>query len=211
MHHLLLRMTLTTSTPLHTTGNRWTWSVDRALPRLGDGLLRIPATTLKGLLRSNAEAVLRSWGHMVCLGPEPGKLCQPDCLCLVCQVFGNPSRPAALRFGDAIAGANYQVNIRSGVGISRSRKAAMPKLLFFTETASPNKWLATAEGIFSSAEAACQAAALVAMAASTVPTVGASSSRGLGWLDEWQVEAVLDKVPVQPKTLQDHWRAWAGG
>jgi CRISPR/Cas system CSM-associated protein Csm3 (group 7 of RAMP superfamily) len=211
MHHLLLRMAITTSTPLHTTGNRWVWGADRALPRDGKGLFHIPATTLKGLLRSNAEAILRAWGHRVCLGTPPGGLCPADSLCCVCQVFGNPSYPAPLRFSDAIADWDRRPTIRSGVGISRYRKAAMPKLLFFTETAPPNKWLATAEGFFPSVGTALQAAALVAMAACTVAAVGADSSRGLGWLGKWQVEAVLDKVPVELQALQDQWRAWAGG
>lgn len=213
MHHLRLNMKIRLKTSFHITGNRWRWGVDRAAATAADGQFTIPATALKGLLRDNAGTILRSWNLRACLGPAPRDLCRNSRnLCLVCRVFGHPRLTAPLRFGDALPLDQTSSRVRSNVGISRQRGAAFHQRLFFTEEVeNPAEWGAIAEGYFATEEAACGAAALVCLAARVAHTVGADRSRGLGWLQAWEVQAFLDGQLLPEASLRPLWETWRGG
>lgn len=213
MGHLKISITFTLRTAFHTTGNRWRWGADKALSITPDGRYVIPATTIKGFLRSQAEYLLNTWGHPICIGPEPGKcMDQTDrSPCLICQVFGNPRSPSSLRFYDAVLPDNAAASIRSGVAISRHRRAAYPQRLFFTETveASSAQWEATCEGHFQ--EEAQRAAALVALAVAWGATIGGGRTRGLGWLAQGKVSATYDGQPIPEEVIKRFWRTWEEG
>jgi len=218
MNYLKVTIEFCLGTAFHTTGNRRRWEADKALALDVEGQYVIPATTVKGFLREKAELLLRTWGHQVCTGPEPSRMCDSTSLCLVCQVFGNPRHSSPLRFSDArfTAPAFHAIGtaIRSGVAISRYRRAASPQRLFFVETtqAMPTHWIATCEGYFQSTQAAQEAAALLALAAAWGTAIGGGRSRGLGWLTQSQVkEAFLDGEPIALETLEQFWRDWEGG
>lgn len=213
MHHLRLNMKIRLKTSFHITGNRWRWGVDRAATTAADGQFTIPATALKGLLRDNAGTILRSWNLRACLGPAPRDLCRDSQdLCLVCRVFGHPRRIAPIRFADALPLGQANSRVRNNVGISRKRRAALHQRLFFTEEVeNPAEWGATAEGYFATEGEACVATALVCLAARFAHTLGADRSRGLGWLQAWEVQAFLDGQPLPEARLQPLWEAWRGG
>jgi len=214
MVHLRIRLRLKLSTAFHTTGNRWKWGADKALTQRYDGTYILPATSLKGALRDQAERLLRP--HMsICAAPNPGQMClDPNNLCLACQVFGNPRWPSPLRFADVVLPQSSETTqIRAGVAISRRRRAAVPQQLYFVETTEPGSMKAQADivGFFPSQEEAAEAAALVVLAARTLPALGAGRTRGLGWLGEVRAECTIDEQPVTKTVLERYWIEWLGG
>jgi len=214
MQHLRLELHFILDTAFHTTGNRWRWGADKALAVAPDDTYVIPATTLKGALRDRAEMLLRTWGQDVCSGPTPNTMCsEPDQLCPVCQVFGNPRFPSQLCFQDGRFEPDVVAQIRSGVSISRQRHAALPRRLFFVETTSPGplEAIAICEGYFPNRASALLGCALVILAAQWMPAVGGGRTRGLGWIEKIKVEATLNSEPVPQQQLETLWREWSGG
>jgi len=215
MVHLNVTLRLKWRTAFHTTGNRWKWGADKALVQRYDGAYVLPATSLKGALRDQAERLLRP--HMtICAAPDPGRMCpDPDNLCLACEVFGNPRRPSPLRFADVLLPEDKAepTQIRAGVAISRRRNVAVPQRLYFMETTAPGPMEAQAAiaGFFPTQEEAEKAAALVVLAARALPTLGAGRTRGLGWLAEVEAECTIDGQPVAEAILEHYWSQWLGG
>ncbi|MGQ9586532.1 MAG: RAMP superfamily CRISPR-associated protein [Anaerolineae bacterium] len=214
MEHLQIDIDLELETALHSTGNLRRLGADRALARSAEGGWVIPATTVKGFLRENGETFLRTWGHAVCTGPEPGNMCDGQSPCLVCRIFGNPCHPSPLRFNDAVLiTPETGTAIHSGVAISRHRRAAYPQRLFFLETTetTPSRWHASCEGDFRDAGTAKAAAALVALAARWGTAIGGGKSRGLGWIKQVQVKIVLNGTKILEQDLLPFWQAWKEG
>jgi CRISPR/Cas system CSM-associated protein Csm3 (group 7 of RAMP superfamily) len=213
MSRLEVVIVLRLETAFHTTGNRRAMGVDRALARGADGRPLIPATTVKGLLREAVETVLRAAGERVCQPPSPGHMCDAREPCRVCRLFGSPRLDAALRFSDAAPAEQLEPTVRSGVAISRYRRAVYQQRLFQLETTppAPSVWRATCQGHFSTEEQAREAAALLEMAARWPFAVGGGKTRGLGWLQGMELTALVDGVPVSPSELADRWQAWGGG
>ncbi|MGB9872245.1 MAG: RAMP superfamily CRISPR-associated protein [Anaerolineae bacterium] len=213
MEHLVVELRFILNTAFHSTGNLRRLGVDKTLARNAEGQWVIPATTVKGFLREKAEVLLRTWGHPVCIGPEPANMCDGQVPCLVCQVFGNPRHLSALRFADAAPISEVGSGVRSGVAISRHRRAAYSQRLFFVETTGPGatEWWAECEGDFQDVDEAKTAAALVALAACWGTAIGGGKSRGLGWIEKVQVKAVLNGTEVSEQELQSIWQAWREG
>ena len=214
MKRLVITFRLKLATPFHTTGNRRRLGADKALALSSDGRYVVPATSLKGLLRDSAEALLRTLGQRVCTGPAPETMCpDPQSLCLVCQVFGNPRFPSPIRFYDGSFNPEPETLIRSGVAISRRRRAALHQRLFFIETTSPGplEAIAICEGYFPDQTSALRSCALVTLAARWTPAVGGGRTRGLGWIGKIEVEATLNSEPVSQQQLETLWREWSGG
>lgn len=216
MNYLRLEVKIAFSTPFHTTGNRWRWGADKAVAVSPHGHYVLPATTLKGLLRSQAESLLRTWGIPVCMGPEVDTLCRDlENLCLVCQVFGHPRQAASLRFADAVPVDSTRAlsQIRNGVAISRQRKASVPQQLFSIEAveAPLTEWRSVWEGYFKETEEARKAAALICLAAHSIFTIGGGRSRGLGWTAKWEISVKLDGGTLTVEELREYWQVWAGG
>jgi CRISPR/Cas system CSM-associated protein Csm3 (group 7 of RAMP superfamily) len=138
----------------------------------------IPATTLKGWLRENAERLLRGLGQQVYDGSRFGERCGR---CPVCELFGWPRRRSPLRFSDAKLGESM-TDVRMNVSLSRYRKTAYEERLFSTEVAWQKELTTHIEGWFDSREEAWGAATLLYLAARLGFAIGAARSRGLGWL-----------------------------
>jgi len=215
MPQLRIELDLITATAFHTTGNARRFGVDKVLARDAKGNLVLPATALKGFLREKAELLLRSWGHRVCIGPEPGQMCKGPDFCRICQVFGNPRRPSRLRFCDGrpVDDEAMITDVRSGVAISRHRKAAYGQRLFFIETTPPRptRWKASIDGYFLDADQALETAALIALAAAWGIAIGGAKSRGLGWLSAIEVHVTIDGQETPREELQAIWDQWHGG
>ncbi len=215
MVHLTITLRLRWRTAFHTTGNRRRWGADKALVQRYDGTYMLPATSLKGALRDQAEQLLRGHVH-ICNAPDPGQMCaDPKNLCLVCRVFGNPRRPSPLRFQDGVLSGmgEIETQIRAGVAISRRRRAAVPQRLYFVETTTAGSMEAQVDiqGLFPSQEEAEEAAALVVLAARMLPALGAGRTRGLGWLEIIEAECTIDDQPLAWTALERYWNQWLGG
>ncbi len=210
MVHLKIALQIKWRTAFHTTGNRWRWGADKALVRRYDGAYVLPATSLKGALRAQAERIL---GDKACKAPNPNHMCpDPNHLCLACEVFGNPRRVSPLRFYDVVL-PKSEPQIRAGVAISRRRRAAVPQRLYFVETTAAGLLEAhtVIEGFFPYQQEAEEAAALVVLAARMLPTLGAGRTRGLGWLEAIEPECMIEDHLLDETVLEHHWNQWLGG
>ncbi|RLI53803.1 MAG: CRISPR-associated protein [Candidatus Thorarchaeota archaeon] len=193
---------------LHTTGDRAELWTDRALTldwHEGKNPI-VPATTIKGWLRENSEQVLRTIGQQVCDGSQPSSICGS---CLVCRVFGHPKGKSPLIFFDG-GFTEPLIDTRTNVSLSRRRRTAYEERLFTAEVA----WGETLEvegvGFFPNPQEAKEAAALLWLSAKAGFALGASRSRGLGWLRFKEFEFKCDGKVVGEEELQAMVNAWRG-
>ncbi|MCS7263679.1 MAG: RAMP superfamily CRISPR-associated protein [Armatimonadetes bacterium] len=192
----------------HTTGDRVELWTDKAVAldwREGENPI-IPATSIKGWLRENAERVLRSFGQKVCDGSQPATICGK---CLVCELFGHPRKKSPIRFEDAIL-ENSLSDARTNVSLSRYRKTAYEERLFTTEVAWANGFVFKGEGFFSTSQEAEKAATLLWLAARLGFAIGASRSRGLGWLEFEDFCAQCDGASIDVASLSKIASSWRG-
>jgi len=111
------------------------------LPVLRDASGRpyLPGASLKGVLRSQAEALLRAWGLDACdpftnpcirdTPPSDGRSAAERTrlrreqvrshACVACRVFGAPSLASHVVFADAVPEGDVVTEIRDGVAIDR--------------------------------------------------------------------------------------------
>jgi len=194
-----------------TLDSQFTVSADRAVlwvdkptyldPR--DKKISIPATSIKGVLRAQAESVLRSLGEAVCESPQPHKLCND---CIICKIFGSPKLRSPLVFSDAKIEEGI-VDTKVGVGINRRRKTSQENFLYTIETAQAAEFSTTAEGRFADEKDVKDAIAVLLLASSTQFAIGGNKSRGLGWiqlekLDDFQ--AFIDGKTIEHSDIQQH-------
>lgn len=224
MGKLVIDLVLKGKSPVHITGNRWKWGVDKATAQDETKQAVIPATSIKGNLRASALMVLRSWGISVCRGPEPDSMCDgSSTFCPVCRVFGNPRLTASVKFYKASPrlverNTNAVVPpvdfaVRSGVSLSRHRRAALSQRLFFIESAEPlpAQWGSRVEGIFPDKPSAVLAAALIILATRYSNMIGGNRSRGLGWIESWDSRITWEGNPIDATVLEAYWHRWAEG
>ena len=94
---------------------------DQMVIRDGEGYPIIPGSSIKGILRSEMEKLLRSLGLEVCDAQKTHGGCGK---CTVCFLFGGGRYAGSIRIRDARADTKRST-IRDGVGIDRkTRKAA---------------------------------------------------------------------------------------
>jgi len=200
---------------------------DKVITRNARGQFIIPASQLKGKLRHACEQLLRARDAPLCRPPHPDRMCpqveedggrplpmineQP--LCLLCQVFGAPSRPSRLRFHDLVAlrADLPHETLRPMVSLNRHRRTAEEQRLFLVETA-PHLGSA-AEGLeFGNSTAITgdlddrSHLHLLLAGFKLIFTWGGGSSRGLGWGEvTWQVrlgDESLGKIEVSKEEVE---------
>jgi len=196
---------------VHTSGERAALWTDKALVLDWHGNRQpiIPATSLKGWLRENAERALRGLGAMACDGSSP-KVCGR---CPVCHFFGHPRGKSPLRFRDAVLRESWR-DVRMNVTLSRYRKTAYEERLFSTEVAWHPKFQVEVSGIFPTDNVSRTAAALLWLGAQMGFAIGAARSRGLGWLDLTEFQASVDRQAISTdelrSVLETQLKAWKG-
>jgi len=192
----------------HITGDRAELWTDKVLIRdwYQDRMPVVPATSIKGWLRENAERILRAMGQKVCDSSQPSSICGA---CLVCQVFGHPKRKSSLFLSDGKV-ISPLTDTRTSVSLSRRRKTAYEERLFTTEVAWSRILEVSGRGFFPTHQEAKQAAALIWLAAKTGFALGASRSRGLGWLRLVQFEFKWDGVSIPEQEIQMLVNEWWG-
>jgi len=104
----------------------------------------IPGSSLKGAMRSLAEAILRAkdvnvhdpWDSDAIEREEQEKR-----YCPICGIFGNTKIASHVRVFDAYPDENAQTFLKTGVGINRDFRGAQPGVLYTEELVLPmTKW-----------------------------------------------------------------------
>lgn len=126
--------------------------VHRTVLRDGAGQPFLPASSLKGRVRSACESLLPTLGLKPCHAPYPQSLadCRRD-ECLACRIFGAPGRGTELYWHDAMLKdwisvkgcpreelAYGQFQTRTQVQLSRARGLAAEAYLYSSEASAPN-------------------------------------------------------------------------
>jgi CRISPR-associated RAMP protein (TIGR02581 family) len=128
---------------------------DAPLLRDADDEPFVPGSSLKGVLRSSAERLLRAYdlNPPVCdvltderCGGKPGAepLAEEDLarLCWVCQVFGSPHQAGRISVGDLRPSEPVTTVVRDGVAIDRGELRAAGSLKYDYEVMAPSTRLA---------------------------------------------------------------------
>jgi len=134
---------LETKTQLHIgAGNLGLFSsIDNEFIRINKGgkeLPYIPGSTIKGILRSMVEMILRRNGN-VCY-PYPEAICDDEnSICDVCYLFGGKHNASRIQVMDAIPEDENQVvmRVKTGIAIDRVTGAARRGALYEVETVQP--------------------------------------------------------------------------
>lgn len=158
----------------------------------------IPATSIEGWLRDNAERILQGLRQKACDASQPSAICGE---CLVCRAFGHPRMKSPLRFEDTPLEGSLADN-RTSVSLSRCRKTAYEERLFTTKVAWAQEFVVKGSGFFEMAEKAKDATALLWLASNLGFAIDASRSRGLGWLESESFSAQCNGVPVEIEELE---------
>lgn len=210
-----LRLTLSFRHGLLVGGVTPSLLADEATAREPGGAPLIPASAVKGALRIEFERILRGLGATVCDMSSPGGACPRDNPCPACQLFGSPGREGILRFGDAtLTGADRSLftrrkdgrsdrpeeptglgyMLRPGVAISRVRKVAEEDLLFSHQIVAPLPSLRfTVDIEILDKMVDGKLLEWLKAAAMSLRAIGADKSRGLGHLEEAQLEELQEQ------------------
>lgn len=120
---LIVECEIRTLSDLHIGGHESSapGDVDMAVIRDSGGYPIVPGSSLKGVLRSEMERLLKGLGREAC---TPDDLCPKGEECTVCHLFGGKELAASIRVRDAITDSKKTLS-RDGVRIDRrTRKVA---------------------------------------------------------------------------------------
>jgi len=118
----------------------------------------IPGSSLKGVFRSTAEKIARTYGLRVC-DISPGTICGSiykkdlekaiknndragllkivNDFCIVCKLFGSASYKSHIDFGDGFVIGPYIISSKTGIAINRRTGAAARGALYTVEYVEP--------------------------------------------------------------------------
>ncbi len=137
-----LELTLENETPLSvSSGKDPSGGTDNPIVRL-KGSPYIPGSTLKGLMRSEAERILKTIGVSVCdimSNEELRKLKEGSedyRPCLVCRIFGGPTIASSVTIGNALP-KRWSTDTRTCVSINRITGGQHPGRLYDVEYVNP--------------------------------------------------------------------------
>lgn len=148
-------LTVKMVTPLHVGAGYRRGLIHRTLVRDGCGHVYLPASSLKGKVRTACEALLAASGLPPCCAPYPQQM--PACRlngCLICRVFGAPGQGPELFWHDAhLAGwpehasTCGQTSVRTQVQLDRARGIAAEAHLYTGEATAPNLVFRSEQGV----------------------------------------------------------------
>ncbi|MFQ6119663.1 MAG: RAMP superfamily CRISPR-associated protein, partial [Methanosarcinales archaeon] len=98
--------------------------VDNPIIKDSDETPIVPGSSLKGVLRSEMERLLKGLDIRVCNSNNAKEMCPADKECPVCILFGGKELAASLRIRDATANSKRTI-IRDGVAIDRKTRKAV--------------------------------------------------------------------------------------
>ena len=130
---LIVEYEIRTLSDLHIGGHESSapGDVDMAVIRDSGGYPIVPGSSLKGVLRSEMERLLRGLLKRAC---TPEDLCDPKKVkeCTVCQLFGGRELAASIRVRDAVTDSK-KTHVRDGVSIDRKKRKAVPGAYYTIE------------------------------------------------------------------------------
>lgn len=171
--------------------------LDRPIELDAQGYPLIPASTMRGRLRTHLERLLVSLDQPVCTPPAPERMCPhawrtadpAEGFCMACRIFGSPWYEAGMISGDLLLDAKQRIapgllrTERTSVSISRRLQTAQVERLFSIETATQGLGTTSLRfaGVLSGRLERQEAGYLLA-AIRMVTHAGGSKARGLGAL-----------------------------
>jgi CRISPR-associated protein Csm3 len=215
--HVSIQVVAHFETPFHI-GGGVTGESATIKPLLKDGQGRpyLPGSTLKGVLRHEAERIVRALAgrDVVCRAPRAEVMCPQwprfGEFCPVCRTFGSPALSSLFHFSDLRvkvddAEAVSSTTLRYGVGVSCYRGAAAENLLYTTEVVSAAPMVPFTGAIMGETPEAegNGPLALLLAAIGALRMVGGGRSRGLGWLS---LESTAP--PLTPIQVREELRRW---
>ncbi len=185
---------------------------DKHIIRDGKGHPLIPGSQIKGRLRHACERVASALNLPICKAPVAETMC-PDYeksgitrkptekkhiyrlkegsksrQCVVCAIFGSPTYPCMLTFGDALVTEEDEFalegQLRTGVGLDRRRRTALEAALFVIETTRVGlQFKSTIRGTWyeTDRQKIEELVGLLIAGTKLATRWGGGSSRGLGW------------------------------
>jgi CRISPR-associated protein Csm3 len=133
---ILIDYEVRTRSDLHIGGHKESapGEMDMGVLKDAEGNPIIPGSSLKGVLRSEMEKLLKGLRKRAC-SPEPDKLCDPkkgERECTVCLLFGGREYAGSIRIRDAIT-ETRTTRVRDGVRIDRATRKAAGSALYQLE------------------------------------------------------------------------------
>lgn len=208
-----IELTITLNTPLSVgaAGSRGGLA-DKHIMRDGKGHPLIPGSQIKGRIRHACERVASALNLPICKAPVAETMC-PDYeksgitrkptekrhiyrlkeggkkrQCVVCAIFGSPTYPCMLTFGDALVTEEDEYalegQLRTGVGLDRRRRTALEAALFVIETTRAGlQFKSTIRGTWyqTDKQEVEELVGLLIAGTKLATRWGGGSSRGLGW------------------------------
>ena len=114
--------------------------------RLSDGRVFIPASSIKGALRSSVERICKSLGFAICsIDKKGGKpeynICTEKKSCISCIIFGSTNMASRVLIKDALPLDRLEegkgITIKPGIALHRETKTVIRGALFRTEVVDP--------------------------------------------------------------------------
>lgn len=144
-NRITIRGKLKFETQVHVgSGETQVLDVRNSVLKLKDGRPYIPASSLKGAIRSEVERVAKTQGLPVCnsmtrkASPKDDAAEKQDEPCIVCGMFGSQEVAAHIVIHDAFpSDSSVTLNFQPHVGIDRKSGVKVDKALFSFETISP--------------------------------------------------------------------------
>jgi CRISPR-associated protein Csm3 len=197
-------------------GRSLTSLVDLAVLRInisGKELPYIPGSSLKGVFRSTAENIARSYNiSNICYGGQEGLQEELNNatknndierikeilnkLCLCCKIFGSSSYASHIIFSDAYVNNNFTLGVKTGIAINRRSGSVKTRALYEVEYVNPG---ASFNGKIILNNLPNYAIGLIAKAIdyinSGIVKIGGFKSRGFGEI-ECKINSISGRVNI---------------
>lgn len=192
-------------------GGKGISNIDNYILKDINGLPYIPGSMLKGKLRYNFSRIYEMVSEKKCKMSDSG---EKYCGCYICEMFGEKENSRGSLYFSNLEIYNNGINksnlysVRNGIQINRYLKTTNDQSLFNTQTsgqAGELKFSGKIEGYLKSSDYRKQLI-LLYTALKFTDSLGASQSRGLGWLsDDKKIKIYVDNSEVTKQNLLD-WR-----
>jgi CRISPR/Cas system CSM-associated protein Csm3 (group 7 of RAMP superfamily) len=180
--------------------------IDLCTVKDANGVVNLPATSIKGKIRAEFRKIMHSMGKYVCDLPGQ-KICKGDIKtsCVICRIYGSEFHESAVIFEDGIMDYNYykvfnkieknsvlpraQAAMRNGIKVDRRFNTAAEEALFVLEASNPCPVFTSR--IYGKANLTDDEYTVFKQAICSITHLGGNKSRGLGRCEISLVEAAL--------------------
>ncbi len=163
--------------------NAGTGSDQRRIFVKSNGEAYIPATLLKGMMRNQAEVIIKTLdSSYTCKGKENADC---DCDCIICKMFGKAGfRPSRIVVDNLYLPPNDKTKreIRTNIAVSRYSKCVREGALVSQETVSRDLCFEGNMTVYYTKDM-LKYEKLIKESLKMIDSLGSSKSRGLGWVE----------------------------